>query len=105
MFRYILLTFVVGLLSCQSQAAALKFVCDAPDQPDVQNLSPEMKATRMAEYIEANVSNRDIQQAMKALENTDPATRVKMIKPLLDEAGISKCSIRDLWATPRPEKK
>ncbi len=90
---------LLALISgCQSKADALEVICQAPVNSDCQGRVEWERPRCMAEYIEDNISNGEVEELFAALARADTATRRALLQAQLTEAGITSCPMLDVFA-------
>ena len=84
---------LLALAGCQSKAEALQMVCDAPNQPAVQNASADDRMKMMMQQLDSDVSNREVIEMFESFAHIAPDAKRLVIKRELDTVGITKCAM------------
>lgn len=89
-----------GSLSAQGFADAMRLICDAPKVCCEDETDPSTKATRMAKWISARVTNAEVRQMFGNLASNDPAQRLEIVSHEVKRAGIepAQCAILNAWS-------
>lgn len=90
---------LASLTGCQSRGEALRVLCNAPNNcVECRTADPANRATLIAQYIAAHVSNSEVQEMFAALAYADPAMRRSIVEREAAAEGITECPILDVFS-------
>ncbi|MBL8955000.1 MAG: hypothetical protein JNK82_29765, partial [Myxococcaceae bacterium] len=90
-----------GLLfaACQSEAEAMRVVCDAPIAcTKCMEAPPADKAILLARHITEGVRNDEVKKMFSGLASVSAEEKVRLLADRAKAAGITKCAMLEVWA-------
>ncbi len=76
---------------------SLRLVCESPDKvPLPPDADPSSRAQAIADYIKANVTDRDVLDLMSELATDAPASRGAHLASVAREHGIEHCPLAEM---------
>ena len=87
-----------GASGCQSEAAGLRVICDAPlNCTDCMNAPPDLRMQMLAQHIDSNLRNGEARALFESLAAAEPATRQESLTGRAKQLGIEKCPLADTF--------
>lgn len=92
----LVLSALAVLTACQSHRSAMEIVCNASSGcADCNAADPAVRATHLAEYIAANVTNDEAVQMFASIASLEPGERARALRDAAARAGLARCAMAD----------
>ncbi len=95
----------VPLVSCQSYEKGVEIICNAPNTcgAECENAAPDMRAVKLADYIDGQLSNGEARAMFDNLAAAAPADKKVILDDEAKKAGLANCPLADLVGAPAPK--
>jgi hypothetical protein len=89
----------LSLGGCQSYDEGVMVICESAAAVGAEELDPPARASLASIWVFEHLENPDARALFRSLAPLSPERKAEAVRRVAAEAGITECSLAELWET------